>query len=71
MCIHMFIKSSLIGYITQWDFQNKKYVLNERIAQNTVIENILFLFRVQELGVQVSSRMPFIFLHSAVEKFPD
>jgi len=52
MCIHMFIKSSLIGYITQCDFQNKKCVYNERIVQNIVVENILLLFRAQEIGDQ-------------------
>jgi len=58
----MFINSSLIGCITQWDFQSKMYVHNERIFQNTAVENILLLFRVQEVGDQVSSLLPFIVL---------
>jgi len=62
MCIHMFINSSLIGYITQWDFQNNKYVHNERTVQNTLVENILLLFLVQGVRDQVSSLVPFIVL---------
>jgi hypothetical protein len=58
----MFINSNLIAYITQWDFQNKKYVHNEGIVQNIVVENILLLFRVQEVRDQISSRVSFIVL---------
>lgn len=60
ICVCVFINSSLVGYITQWDFQNKKYVHNELIVQNTAIEKNLLLFRVRDVGFQVSSRVPFV-----------